>query len=196
METGFVQLYFGNEKKRVINYNEFTQLLHDFHEEHAREIFRKCDRKGNGSITFDEFKMLMTTFKSHLLTPELHKCLINDSRFIDKFGMVITFPYFMAFNSLLNNMELIKRIYLNASNGRHSKLISKDAFLRLTQTISQITPLEVDILFQLCQLITGNTLLSYHDLNVVSPDLYFKQIQQHFAEIKAVSVIVFIIIYY
>lgn len=55
----------------------------------------------------------------------------------------------MAFNSLLNNMELIKRVYLNATSGHRAEPITKDELLLSAQTMSQITPLEIDILFQL-----------------------------------------------
>lgn len=55
----------------------------------------------------------------------------------------------MAFCSLLNNMELIKRVYLNATGGSRQDLITKDELLHSAQTMSQITPLEIDILFQL-----------------------------------------------
>lgn len=96
----------------------------------------------------------------------------------------------MAFNSLLNNMELIKRIYLNATNGHRfeevtkgliwfslyitkkwrdffskmmTRLIASERFLHSAQMMSQITPLEVDILFQLCDLL--------HQTGWVSPIL-------------------------
>lgn len=59
----------------------------------------------------------------------------------------------MAFNSLLNNMELIKRVYLNATNGNRVYPITKDELLYSSQIMSQITPLEVDILFKLASVI-------------------------------------------
>lgn len=46
-------------------------------------------------------------------------------------------------------MELIKRIYLNATNGNRTEAITKDELLQSSRIMSQITPLEVDILFQL-----------------------------------------------
>lgn len=46
-------------------------------------------------------------------------------------------------------MELIKRIYLNATEGNRIEPISKEKFLYSAQSMSQITPLEIDILFQL-----------------------------------------------
>lgn len=64
-------------------------------------------------------------------------------------GHRVSFAYFMAFNSLLNNMELIKRIYLNATAGSRLEPITKDELLLSAQRMSQITPLEIDILYQL-----------------------------------------------
>lgn len=40
----------------------------------------------------------------------------------------VSFPYFMAFITLLNNMELVKRIYLNASNEHRNREITKGNF--------------------------------------------------------------------
>lgn len=64
-------------------------------------------------------------------------------------GHKVSFAYFMAFISLLNNMELIKRVYLNATLGSRTEAITKDELLLSAQRMSQITPLEIDILYQL-----------------------------------------------
>lgn len=50
-------------------------------------------------------------------------------------------------------MELVKRIYLNVTNGYRRQEVTKDEFMHSVQTMSQITPLEVDILFQLCDIL-------------------------------------------
>ena len=34
--SDFVKLYFGKDKSRVITYAEFSQFLHDFHDEYAQ----------------------------------------------------------------------------------------------------------------------------------------------------------------
>lgn len=70
----------------------------------------------------------------------------------------------MAFNTLLNNMELIKRVYLNATGGNRTEPITKDELLLSAQTMSQITPLEIDILFQL----TGSLQQSGYVLSITS----------------------------
>lgn len=93
----------------------------------------------------------MLNIKSHLLTKEVKSNLI--AAVGTSGGRKVSFPYFMAFNSLLNNMELIKRIYLNATNGHRYQEVTKEEFLHSAQMMSQITPLEVDILFHLSELL-------------------------------------------
>ena len=45
LETSdFVKLYFGKDKKRVITYAEFSQFLHDFHDEYALVAFKAKDK--------------------------------------------------------------------------------------------------------------------------------------------------------
>lgn len=68
-------------------------------------------------------------------------------------GRRVSFAYFIAFNSLLNNMELVKRIYLNCTGGHRHQEVTKEEFMHSAQAMSQMTPLEVDILFQLCDIL-------------------------------------------
>ncbi|XP_043517073.1 calcium-binding mitochondrial carrier protein Aralar1 isoform X2 [Frieseomelitta varia] len=198
MDSSFIKLYFGKDKRRLINYPEFSQFLHDFHEEYATEAFKKFDKDGQGFISALDFQDIMLSIKSHLLTKDVRDNLVAAAS-TGQGGRKVSFPYFMAFNSLLNNMELIKRIYLNATNGHRYEEVTKERFLHSAQMMSQITPLEVDILFQLCDLLhqTGSTeddeadsrlgKIVYSDLVAITPEQYFKQITKRLAEIKAVS---------
>ncbi|XP_012286081.1 calcium-binding mitochondrial carrier protein Aralar1 isoform X2 [Orussus abietinus] len=186
MESSFIKLYFGKDKKRLISYAEFSQFLHDFHEEYATEAFKKFDKEGTGFISAMDFHEIMLSIKSHLLTKEVKRNLVAAVN-IGQSGRKVSFPYFMAFNSLLNNMELIKRIYLNATNGHRNQEVTKEEFLHSAQMMSQITPLEVDILFHLCDLLHQTGKIVYNDLVVITPEQYFKQITKRLAEIKAVS---------
>lgn len=186
MEGGFVQLYFGRDKKRSINYQEFSQFLHDFHEEYAVEAFRRFDKDGSGFISILNFQDIMISIKSHLLTKEVESHLIETAGG-NQSGRRVSFPYFVAFNSLLNNMELIKRIYLNVTNGHRTQEVTKEEFMHSAQVMSQITPLEVDILFQLCDVLRQTGRIVYNDLSAIAPEPYFKQITNRLAEIHAVS---------
>ncbi|CAH2071830.1 unnamed protein product, partial [Iphiclides podalirius] len=187
MESTFVRLYFGKDKRRLVTYAEFSQFLHDFHEEYGVEAFKRCDKDGTGFISAGDFKDIMLSVKSHLLTKDLRTKVINASGF-PQGERKISFPYFMAFTSLLNNMELIKRVYLNASGGQRTLEVTKEEFLHSAQMMSQVTPLEVDILFALCDHIhQTNGRIVYNDLNSITPEQYFKQVTRRVAEIKAVS---------
>lgn len=81
MESPFIQLYFGRNKKRLITYSEFSQFLHDFHEEYAIEGFRRADQEGTGFITVLEFQDIMLSIKSHLLTKQVQSHLVEASPF-------------------------------------------------------------------------------------------------------------------
>ncbi|XP_011335783.1 calcium-binding mitochondrial carrier protein Aralar1 isoform X5 [Ooceraea biroi] len=186
MESSFIKLYFGKDKKRLISYAEFSQFLHDFHEEYATEAFKKFDKDSAGFISALDFKDIMLSIKSHLLTKDVKDNLVAAVG-ASQSGRKVSFPYFMAFNSLLNNMELIKRIYLNATNGHRYQEVTKEEFLYSAQMMSQITPLEVDILFHLCDLLHQTGKIVYNDLVAITPEQYFKQITKRVAEIKAVS---------
>ncbi|XP_058064276.1 calcium-binding mitochondrial carrier protein Aralar1 isoform X1 [Anopheles bellator] len=197
LDGPFIQLYFGKDRRRVINYVEFSQFLHDFHEECAMEAFRLKDTSGSGFISALDFQDIMVNVKKHLLTSEVRDNLIAVTE-----GHKVSFPYFMAFNSLLNNMELIKRVYLNATSGNRLEPITKDELLHSAQTMSQITPLEIDILFQLTGVIhqsgasiwwrhsktkDKNRRIVYTDLSNIAPEHYIKNITHRLAEIRAVE---------
>ncbi|XP_055381615.1 calcium-binding mitochondrial carrier protein Aralar1 isoform X2 [Condylostylus longicornis] len=189
----FIKRYFGTNKQRVINYAEFSQLLHDFHEEYAMEAFRKKDPAGTGYISPLDFQDIMIKVKRHLLTTDVKDNLVAVTE-----GHKVSFPYFMAFNSLLNNMELIKRIYLNATQGNRLEPVTKDELLYSARTMSQITPLEIDILFQLTgalqhsgwwkrKKVDHNRRIIYSDLSSIAPEHYTKVITTRLADVKAVD---------
>jgi len=182
LNGGFVKLYFGAKKERKISYAEFAQFLHDFHEEYAVEAFRQFDKHSTGYISPLDFHAIMTQIKSHLLTKQVEENLVALAN-----HKKVSFPFFMAFNSLLNNMELVKKIYLNATGGSRYKELTKEEILHSAQMMSQITPLEVDILFQLCDLLHQTGRIEYKDLQSIAPEQYFKAITRRFATLKAVD---------
>ena len=56
------------------------------------------------------------------------------------------------------------------------------------QMMSQITPLEIDILFHLCDLLHQTGRIMFSDLQSISPEQYMKQITKRLTELHAVSV--------
>ncbi|XP_042874042.1 calcium-binding mitochondrial carrier protein Aralar1-like [Penaeus japonicus] len=182
-ESDFVKMYFGKDRKRSVNYLEFSQFLHDFHEEHAVQAFKSFDKEGTGFITAMDFNDIMLNVKSHLLTVPVQNNLVAAAS-----SHKVSFPFFMAFNSLLTNMELSKRIYLNASGGSRTQEVTKEEFLHSAQMMSQITPLEVEILFHLTELISESSgKIVYSDLEALTPEQYMKVITRKLTDIKAVQ---------
>ncbi|XP_018321792.1 calcium-binding mitochondrial carrier protein Aralar1 isoform X2 [Agrilus planipennis] len=186
MDSPFIELYFGKDRKRLINYAEFSQFLHDFHEEYAIEGFRRADKSGSGFISVMDFQDIMISIKSHLLTKQVASHLIEAASH-NQSGSRVSFPYFIAFNSLLNNMELVKRIYLNVTNGNRTQEVTKEEFMHSAQLISQLTPFEVDILYNLCDVLHQTGKIVYNDLNAIAPEHYFKQITRSITKLSAVS---------
>src|SRR5687768_9446523 len=85
----------------------------------------------------------------------------------------VSYPFFIAFNSLLNNMELMKKVYLQASLSLPSTEVTKQEFLFAGQMLSQVTPLQVDILFKLSELINESPTVILSDLQSIAPEHYY-----------------------
>lgn len=60
----------------MINYQEFSQFLHDFHEECAIEAFKSKDPGGTGFISARDFEDIMMNVKKHLLTQNVRDNLV------------------------------------------------------------------------------------------------------------------------
>jgi len=183
-DSDFIKLYFGKDKSRQISYSEFSQFLHDFHDTYATVAFKYKDKEGSGFITAADFEEIMISVKSHLLTDPIKnnlKAIAKGSR--DK----VSYPYFIAFISLLSNMELIKKVYLNATSNSRTTELTKEDFLYSAQMMSQITPLEVDILFEICDKLHGFNKIMYEDFQAIAPEQYMKQVTKRLTEIKAVE---------
>ncbi|KAK2150605.1 hypothetical protein LSH36_399g06029 [Paralvinella palmiformis] len=61
----------------------------------------------------------------------------------------VSYQFFTAFISLLNNMELVKRIFTSAGKAQPNSELTKEELLHEAEKFTQITPMEIDILFQL-----------------------------------------------
>ncbi|GAB6032358.1 Calcium-binding mitochondrial carrier protein Aralar1 [Chamberlinius hualienensis] len=186
LDSDFIKLYFGHDKKKIVTYAEFSQFLHDFHEEHAIQAFKRFDISKIGSITALDFHDIMTLIKSHLLTKDVRENLVAAAGG-GHGGHLVSFPYFVAFNTLLNNMELVKKIYLTYSKGSHELEMTKEEFLNSAQQMSQITPLEVDILYQLAGFFHQRGRVSYNDLDRISPENVTRTLSRSIKEVKAVN---------
>merc|ERR1719431_44297 len=62
-----------------------------------------------------------------------------------------------------------------------------EEFLYSAQMMSQITPLEIDVLFVLCDLLHQTGKVRYDDFVAITPEQYMKQVTKKMMEVKAVS---------
>lgn len=185
-DSEFMQLHFGRKMQRPVTYTELTEILHDFHENYAIHAFKHYDRSAEGFISAVDFHQIMTSIRPHLLSDFVRDNLIIAASSTKK-SKKVSFSYFMAFNYLLNNMELIKKIYLNITNQTIlNTSVTKEEFLNQAQIFSNMTPMEIDILFHLASLRRHDGRLTYDDLTVIAPE---RVILQSFSltNIKAVD---------
>ncbi|XP_002740606.1 electrogenic aspartate/glutamate antiporter SLC25A12, mitochondrial-like [Saccoglossus kowalevskii] len=176
-DSRYVLLHFGEDRKKHLSYQEFTQFLHNLQEEHARQAFISYDEQKRGVINSFQFKTIMSTIKKNLLTPFVEENLISVAG--GETTHLVSFPYFNAFNSLLNNMELIEKVYLTITRGYDKAEVNKEEFLLGAQQFSQITPLEVDILFHLCVLDHATGHITGTEIDKIKPpDESVKRLQQ------------------
>nr|XP_054751730.1 electrogenic aspartate/glutamate antiporter SLC25A13, mitochondrial-like [Lytechinus pictus] len=166
-DSSFVKLHFGMEKKKELSFVEFTQFLHNLQEEHAMQAFVKMDKNNVGMISALDFNKLMTTILGHMLTDYVQDNLVTVAGGETKH--LVSFPYFNAFISLLKDMELMQKIYEHITNGSHTQPVTKEEFLHAAQQYSQITPMEVAILFHICCLEESVGRVTFEDLVKITP---------------------------
>jgi len=165
----FVHFHFGKNLKKTLSYYEFTQFLEDLQYEHATQAFHRCDSKSEGEISLVEFKQIMETIRPHLLTQFVQDKLISVMK--EAGQSKVSFAHFKAFNHLLKNMELVKKIF-SAANKNTNRPVSRDEFMLASQRISRLTPLEVDLLFRMADLQGGQGRITMALLDNITPNQY------------------------
>uniref|UniRef100_A0A4W3IES2 Solute carrier family 25 member 12 n=1 Tax=Callorhinchus milii TaxID=7868 RepID=A0A4W3IES2_CALMI len=163
----FIRLHFGFDRKKHLTYSEFTQFLQELQLEHARQAFAQKDKNKSGTITALDFNDIMVTIRSHILTPFVEENLVSAAG--GTISHQVSFSYFNAFNSLLNNMELSRKIYSTLAGTRKDIQVTKEEFAHAANKFGQITPLEVDILFQLVGLYSPTGRVSLADIERIAP---------------------------
>ncbi|PKU49407.1 hypothetical protein llap_272 [Limosa lapponica baueri] len=163
----FIRLHFGHNRKKHLNYAEFTQFLEELQSEHARQAFALKDKNKSGMITGLDFNDIMITLRSHMLTPFVEENLVSVAG-----GTVahqVSFSFFNAFNALLNNMDLVRKIYSNIAGTRKDVEVTKEEFTHSAIRFGQVTPLEIDILYQLADLYSVTGRLTLADIERIAP---------------------------
>uniref|UniRef100_A0A8C9TQL9 Solute carrier family 25 member 12 n=1 Tax=Scleropages formosus TaxID=113540 RepID=A0A8C9TQL9_SCLFO len=177
----FIRLHFGHDRKKHLSYLEFTQFLQELQLEHARQAFAQKDKGRTGTISALDFSDIMVTIRHHMLTPFVEENLV--SAVGGGTSHTVSFSYFNAFNSLLNNMELIRKIYSTLAGSRKDTLVTKEEFVNVANKFGQITPMEIDILYQLSSLHSHSGRLNLADIERIAP-LEEGALPYHLAEIQ------------
>ncbi|XP_069839016.1 electrogenic aspartate/glutamate antiporter SLC25A12, mitochondrial isoform X2 [Dendropsophus ebraccatus] len=163
----FIRLHFGHNRKKHLSYLEFTEFLQELQLEHARQAFAQKDKTKSGMITALDFSDIMVTIRSHMLTPFVEENLVSAAG--GTISHQVSFSYFNAFNSLLNNMELVRKIYSTLAGSRRDMEVTKEEFAHSANKFGQITPLEIDILYQLSDLFNATGRLTLTDIERIAP---------------------------
>ncbi|KAM9709151.1 electrogenic aspartate/glutamate antiporter SLC25A12, mitochondrial-like isoform 1-T1 [Menidia menidia] len=166
-DCDFIKLHFGHKRNRNLSYAEFAQFLQELQLEHARQAFAQKDKNKSGSITALDFSDIMATIRHHMLTPFVEENLVSAAG--GSTSHMVSFSYFNAFNALLNNMELIRKIYSTLAGTHKDTLVTKEEFVHAANKFGQITPMEIDILFQLVGLHSHSGRLNHTDIDRVAP---------------------------
>ncbi|KAL3056249.1 hypothetical protein OYC64_018858 [Pagothenia borchgrevinki] len=163
----FIKLHFGHERKKRLSYSEFTQFLQELQLEHARQAFSQKDKNKSGTITALDFSDIMATIRHHMLTPFVEENLVSAAG--GSTSHMVSFSYFNAFNALLNNMELIRKIYSTLAGTHRDTHVTKEEFVHAANKFGQITPMEIAILYQLAGLHTHSGRLNHADIERIAP---------------------------
>ncbi|XP_061736022.1 electrogenic aspartate/glutamate antiporter SLC25A12, mitochondrial-like isoform X2 [Nerophis ophidion] len=177
----FIRLHFGHERNKHLSYVEFTQFLQELQLEHARQAFAQKDLGKSGTITALDFSDIMATIRHHMLTRFVQENLVSAAG--GSTSHLVSFSYFNAFNALLNNMELVRKIYSTFAGTREDTLVTKEEFVHAANKFGQITPMEIDILYQLAGLHSHTGRLNHADIERIAP-LEEGAMPYHLAEAK------------
>ncbi|EDO42462.1 predicted protein [Nematostella vectensis] len=148
-DSEFISSYFGNDKTRKVPFQEFSPLLQDLEKEYQRQAFFSS-KMVEGEITAKQFSDIMKTLRGHLLTPYVRAYLLSVAGGEAKH--LVSFGYYRAFNSMLDNIRTLHGMTMKVAKGNRYKEIKKEELLHEARTHQEITPLQVDILYHLCDM--------------------------------------------
>ncbi|XP_065883416.1 electrogenic aspartate/glutamate antiporter SLC25A12, mitochondrial-like isoform X2 [Dysidea avara] len=162
-ESTFVKQYFGTDHSHELSYEEFVQLLQSLPTEHARQAFISCDPEGSGSIPAVEFIKLMSKIREFRMSSYVKDHLLSVAG--GSVGQQISFPQFKAFNQLLGNLDIMEKIVHEAVKSNPNNTATKDKVTRVSQQYAQVTPLQINMLFDLCNLERREGSIAVSDFN-------------------------------
>ena len=141
------KLYFGAKLDRSLDYTGFCQLITQLSRELASQLFDSDSRNSIQLNTFlDTFKPIISPFAQ-----------TNLPLVFAEQGHTLTYTQAHALTSLFTNLELLQVAVESAANlesfhGVSDREITRDQLMSATEHFPQVTPLQVDLLFKLCNL--------------------------------------------
>lgn len=153
---------FGKDKSLLLEFGEFSMFLNKMGYEHAKQRYL-TEQDQQGAINASQLSQLMREMRPQRLTDFMK---IHLEEFVTVDGShFIKYQEFVALNSLLDNIEMCRRVFdklLQRTGyfqdteraGRHG--ISETLFLQEALRTSNLTPMEVQVLFKLVRLLRNN----------------------------------------
>jgi len=165
----FITRHFGHEKKKELSYIDFTQLIRDVQLEHLKQAFERKGKDKNGTVFPLELLDIMTTLRANSLTPFLSE---NMLRLAD--GNKLSYSVFLALNKVLSNVELLQQIFESVLKEKQgiklkTKDVHKEEFARAALEYAEVSPLEVELLFELVSLNRESGKLTREDFDKLMP---------------------------
>lgn len=169
-DTDFTKAFFGEKKDLQMSYADFTHFMQEFEKAYLKQSFAlKSEKEGKeASITSLHFAEIVRTLLAHKISPytaESISALTSDGA-----GRRVTLMFCLAFNEMLDNLPVIQQIFKKLTQDAKFKSVTKEEVLRYAVKDKQITPLQVEILFQVCGLGNpGSGNISLADVNQLIP---------------------------
>ena len=146
----FVHRHFGEKKTRELPYSDFVQMLNGLQLEHLKQAFEKRDNSKDGMIFPLDVQEVMASLRSNSMTPFISENLVALAK-----GNKISYSSFLALNKILSNIEMFSNLYdqtLIAKSAEKRKVedyVLKDEFMTTALEHADVTPEEVELLFQI-----------------------------------------------
>eukprot|EP00794_Sanderia_malayensis_P003007 gene3007-3465_t len=176
-DSSFTKTFFGEKRDLSISYADFTHFVREFEKAYILQAFaQKSKKEGQKgymegkelSISSLHFAEIMNTLLAHKLSPyaaENIAALASDGG-----SRRVTLMFCLAFNDMLDNLPSIQQMFKYITQDGKFKNITKEELLRQAARNRQVTPLQVEILFQICGLGNpGTGKISLADVNDLIP---------------------------
>ncbi|KAK3378375.1 mitochondrial carrier domain-containing protein [Podospora didyma] len=150
----WAKLYIGSKNKRhLLDYQQFSQMLHGLQGERIRQAFQLFDKDGDGFIEPEDFERIIMETSRHKLSDHLLENLHTLCNVTQ--GSKVSYANVRAFQNMIKEMDLVELIVRRACAKSADGKITRTEFLNQAAKITRFsifTPMEADILFHFASL--------------------------------------------